>query len=565
MNLAPPGKQKKKGGKRRRGSPRATIRRVRMSTDEEMAWGTPTRLSKAQDLSDGEILEAMIADVEDAGWVGRSAERADYVGGAAIPMALVRDIHLFVRRALRSRSPLFHYQSRRAGKNLETPLGAEFMKIERALRSDIPSHISQYSEYVKYFLYGYKMFGLDGSDVSKRAIGDWVGADYSHDSIRNGLVDWLRDEYKYKRKKPAIYFDEKRGHHVFPTEQPKFSDISFREVLRRRRHVPAKNDRKSAKLIERIFQRHESIRVVRLDIGVLPGYVHKDNPVGWIKWAMKRFLNYASKRIGPFAGLVGRIAKFQYSRSRGYYCHIMFFYEDSPRVQVKGLEDRIGVLWSDKVMRGVGAYAPMSKSASKFRREPKSVVGRFDREARTRLLQSIRYLCVFDEYFRLDLPLGERKFLASDLPLERALQKGPMKRGNDSIAELAVKPLEPDAPPASAPDYSNYESPLQKALDERLGRMVWRSKVPDEPAGDAAASSGAEGAECDPSQVQGEEGVPAEPVVADLSQPAASDPGASDHSGVEKERSRFRGYKLRDAKSKGADSAGRSGNPRGRK
>lgn len=489
MDKADP-ENKQPNGKKRRGTPRRQSRGARLLTENEQAYGWPTQLSRENDLSDDEILEGIIADAQGDGWyVNGKRLPAPFRGPAELQPSLMRDIHLFVCRVIKSKKksssvPAYYLASN--GEYSETFIGAEYSKIESALRAGSPTARGRYSEHVRLFLEGYQAFGLDGGVGDPSVIGEYAGAAQQQQAIVNGLVEWIRRKSveKIEQPKPHVILPDgfpkftpvkpskkkavrgaagrprRRdpesgkfqvssslptvviGQVVFPAVGSRIKDDTFQTRLRLRRAKPASNNRKAAELVERLFQRVEAVRVIQLDVGIRPEYVgesHKQAAKA-VKDSLKIYFNYGVKNIGPFRGMVGRIAKLAFTRDRGYFCRIMFLFEAVANSSFVGLADRLGSYWADTATRGRGVYSVIGPGAARFRLEPKGPIRRFDSDARIALLRAVRYLTVTDEYLRPDLPVREISFLASDLPLWR--DPPATRRGNDTIQDYVYKPSE---------------------------------------------------------------------------------------------------------------------------
>lgn len=480
-------KKKKPTGKKRRGTPRKQSRGSRLISASEQAYGYPTRLSRKDDLSDRDILDGIVADAGGDGWhVNGKRLPAPSRSPAELQPSLIRDIHLFVCSVIRTKKktssiPAYHLASN--GGYSETVIGAEYSKIESALRAGLPTEQRRYSEHVRLFLVGYQAFGLDGGIGDQNVIAEHAGDSHQQRAVVNGFIEWIRkkcveriDKPKPRMIYPAYYpifpaekssvkVKAKKGRNrnvasgrfevsggpmvwvpgaipVFPSVNDRVVDDSFQARLRRRRINPTQNNRKAAELVERLFQRVEAVRVIHLDVGLRPEYAGepRTKAAKAVKDFLKVYFNYGVKNIGPFRGMVGRIAKLAHTRDRGYFCRIMFIFESSAKSNFVGIADRLGSYWAETATGGRGVYSTVGPGASRFRVEPKGAIRRFDPQARVALLRAVRYLTVTDEYLRPDLPDREISFFASDLPLWR--DPPATRRGNDTIQDYAYKPSE---------------------------------------------------------------------------------------------------------------------------
>lgn len=457
---------------------------VRMLSAEEFQWGWPARLYKSLDLTDREIYKALITDSSRGPWmVSNQILPAASSGKASISLTLLRDIHLFVIRAAKARTLAY---VREKDEFRPTALGIELSRIESALKSGIPSKYSQYSEHVQLFLDAYTELGMDGGRGNADVILGLTDATGLRNEFPDALVTLIRARYAAKPTKASDegQFSPMLGQTVYIDKAPLLYTDNLKRSLRVRRDKSVKNNRKATKFIFRAFQQNDSLRVVRLDFGLKPEYV-KDHGVEFVK-VLKGYLdtlfNNGAKKTGPFRGLVGRFGKLEYTKERGFYCHVMFMFSCAPNMKFLGLEERIGALWTDKITEGRGVYAVVGRGASEFKLKPTGKIRRMDKIRRVQLLRAVRYLTITDEYLKLDVPAREVTFFASDMLLESRDAVSIRKRRN--ILNGIEEPAE---------DFEAAPSWSKTTIKDKLDRFSRRIAGPDEELSDEKTAEDAGG------------------------------------------------------------------------
>ncbi len=438
------GKEKKPGGRPKRGIAGAGSAR-RQEPFRNPA--EPARVGGVRDLLPNDIYAALEADQAAPPWpLGGDRSAALRPPRVDIPLALARDIHCFMMRALGCRAPAIATSIPVAFKL--TALGRDLAGLFAQIKAGVPRDYSHHSEHVRLFLDAYKHFGLDGGEGDPDALEGVNAAPDPQVHLHEYFLRYLRQRSR-ERIKPKEYPvtpDQKK--HI---EAARANPLRARywEQRKKRRARAYKSNRAAAALIEDIFRREKSVYVVRLDLGVMPdlfealklSYVTDEKtiranreltgdalsksmlsrpatPVEGFKQLLKSLFRSINKGIGPLHGIVGRFARLMWSPSRGLYCHLVLFYTKQSGGACKDLAQKVADYWVFSATKGVGVYAVPDEGSSIYIRSPVGSISETDLSKREELLYSASYLSAIDEYFSLPSDLvcsGDDVFFYSEL------------------------------------------------------------------------------------------------------------------------------------------------------
>jgi hypothetical protein len=214
----------------------------------------------------------------------------------------------------------------------------------------------------------------------------------------------------------------------------KINDPRFKKLKLKIKKSCYKNYKSMLSYIDRIFQKHSRVLVIRVDLSYKAEYstsAQKPNAEGneisaefeQVKSDIDRLLsNRRHNKI--FKDLLGYIWKLEYGVLRGYHYHVIFFFDNAKRSQDIVIGKSIGAYWENVITQGRGTYYNVNGSNLHYNNDARGVVHHADTRARKGLEDIAKYFSKADYFMRLVLP---KQYQRGRKSLYRTMGKGQIK------------------------------------------------------------------------------------------------------------------------------------------
>ncbi|WP_421276225.1 hypothetical protein [Aeromonas veronii] len=117
----------------------------------------------------------------------------------------------------------------------------------------------------------------------------------------------------------------------------------------------AKKNRQSlTEYVQGLFERHQKLLVLRIDLHYGKAYPEKDSADQLLNWFGRMLNNRRTNKI--FQGMVGHAAKLEYAPDTGFHLHCMFIYNGSLHRHDIYLTECIGEYWRVFITSELGRY-----------------------------------------------------------------------------------------------------------------------------------------------------------------------------------------------------------------
>ncbi|GJA84654.1 YagK/YfjJ domain-containing protein [Aeromonas caviae] len=115
-----------------------------------------------------------------------------------------------------------------------------------------------------------------------------------------------------------------------------------------------KNSQSLTEYVQGLFERHQKLLVLRIDLHYGKAYPEKDSADQLLDWFGRMLNNRRTNKI--FKGMLGHAAKLEYAPRTGFHLHCMFIYNGSQHQYDVYLTERIGEYWRVFITRELGRY-----------------------------------------------------------------------------------------------------------------------------------------------------------------------------------------------------------------
>ncbi len=223
----------------------------------------------------------------------------------------------------------------------------------------------------------------------------------------NVLVEWLREKLK---------------------------DKNYLNRRRRRREQARRHYDSGVVYINKLFDRHARLLVLRLDFGY-QDWTKKEN--GFVSYKslndargdLKRFFNNRrSNRL--FDNMVGYIWKLEHGTTKGFHFHLIFFFDGSKVQKDAYLAMRLGEYWEKVITKGKGCHHNCNLHKSEYRRLGIGQTDHNDTERRANLMLALAYMTKADQYLRVRTE--DARIFGTGVVKARLSAVGRPRRGSDA-------------------------------------------------------------------------------------------------------------------------------------
>ncbi|MBS0352708.1 MAG: inovirus-type Gp2 protein [Proteobacteria bacterium] len=187
------------------------------------------------------------------------------------------------------------------------------------------------------------------------------------------------------------------------------------------RRVPNENYLGLCRYIDRLFEKHSRLIVIRLDLGF--GKEHRwpnglRSPVTFeeaIGCRERLFNNRRCNRI--FKHMVGYAWKLEYGLDKGFHYHLLLLFDGSKRQQDVTIAMEIGEYWEKVITNGKGVYWNCNGNKQTYKACGIGRINRSDIELRATLKEKVAiYLTKVDVILKLVMPDGHRSYNRGGMP-----------------------------------------------------------------------------------------------------------------------------------------------------
>lgn len=188
---------------------------------------------------------------------------------------------------------------------------------------------------------------------------------------------------------------------------------NFRRHVAKRLFAAHENFRRGQMLIDRLFDRHSKLNVIRIDLG----YRRDHSPsLAQVKSDFSRLMNNY-RRNSAFDTVLGFIWRLEWAPQTGYHFHLLIFLDGSRTLRDAFAAHRFGLYWEVSITEGRGRHHNCNFAKDKYRRLGIGMTSHADTEKRGVLVHDVlSYLTKLEELARPRLPSGPRTFGTSQLP-----------------------------------------------------------------------------------------------------------------------------------------------------
>ncbi|OOV05349.1 hypothetical protein RF819_00265 [Rhodoferax fermentans] len=181
-----------------------------------------------------------------------------------------------------------------------------------------------------------------------------------------------------------------------------------------------KNYRELVKYIDKQFEKHSRLLVLRIDFGYLKDQCWPSNTEGAIKHdevkLHRETLVAYMKRSLPKNSMVGFAWKLEYGLEKSYHYHMLLLLDGSIVREDITIARMIGEYWSKTITNGKGLYWNCNANKSSYKSCGIGMVSHGDSDTRKGLRKAAMYMTKTDYYIKMVTPGNGRVFGKGNMP-----------------------------------------------------------------------------------------------------------------------------------------------------
>lgn len=194
-----------------------------------------------------------------------------------------------------------------------------------------------------------------------------------------------------------------------------------------------KNERELSDYIDKIFNKHSRVMVLRIDLGYKKEFTknHSAFPIEHLKKAKSHCARFLKKMRETVLKKVwiGYAWKLEYGPDKSYHYHFLIFLDGAQVREDITITKIIGDYWRDSVTEGAGVYFNCNAIKERYTHRGVGNIDYSDRIAINNLKNFVvTYICKRDKYIRLFLNDGGRTFGKGEMPSHRMPGAGRPRR-----------------------------------------------------------------------------------------------------------------------------------------
>jgi hypothetical protein len=188
---------------------------------------------------------------------------------------------------------------------------------------------------------------------------------------------------------------------------------NFRRQVAKRKFAVHENFQRGETLINKLFDRHNRLNVIRIDLG----YRREHSPsLEQVKVDLARLLNNY-RHNSNFDSILGWVWRLEWAPQTGYHLHLLFFLHGSKTLRDSFAARTLGAYWENNITDGRGRHHNCNLEKSKYPRLGIGLISHLDGEKRGVLVHDVlSYLAKVDVLVRPRWPSGTRTFNTSQYP-----------------------------------------------------------------------------------------------------------------------------------------------------
>lgn len=193
----------------------------------------------------------------------------------------------------------------------------------------------------------------------------------------------------------------------------------------------------TANYIDKLFEAHSKIQVIRLDLGYTKDHASKTS-LEQINQDLNHLLNNRRSKSSVFGNMIGYIAKREYTEDKGPHIHSLFIYDGQKVSKDAHKGDQIGEYWS-QITNGQGIFHNCNREKHKYAECALGMVDHADEAKRSALREkAVAYLCKEEQSIApIKLSGNERSFTRGIPPRKKSNAGRPRHRNSSAVAENA--------------------------------------------------------------------------------------------------------------------------------